>query len=220
MSSLNSTDAETSRGTPLEDYDVLVNLAVFVSGRGSNLRALIESCHMGALKGLARIVLVVSSRPGVEALEVADSAGIDTFAYQKNIDVEELLSLLDRSKVDLIALAGYLKLIEKRIVETFRGRILNIHPALLPKFGGKGMYGINIFRAIIEAGETETGVTVHLVDEKYDSGAALVQEKLEVKSDDTPETLQAKTNEIEHRVYAKAIAKYIRKSNHFLNRQE
>ena len=214
MSFPDSTHPETtpdSSGAP-------VNLAVLVSGRGSNLRALIESCGAGALKGLARIALVVSSRPEIEALEVADSAGIDTFVYQKNIDVEELLSRLERSEVDLLALAGYLKLIEKQIVETYRGRILNIHPALLPKFGGKGMYGINVFRAVIEAGETETGVTVHLVDEKYDSGAVLIQEKFEVKSDDTPESLQTRTQEIEHRVYPDAIAQYITRKQSQLNK--
>lgn len=189
-----------------------LNLAIFVSGVGRNLQALNESCRSGELAGLARIVLVVSSASAAPAREAASSAGIDTFLYSRDIGCPRLLEELSRREVVLIALAGYLKLIEPELVSRYRDRILNIHPALLPKHGGKGIYGLHVHRAVLDAGEKETGATVHIVDEAYDTGRILAQERVAVKADDTPEALEARVIEIEKTLYPKTIAAYIRET--------
>ena len=193
-----------------------LNLAIFVSGVGRNLQALNESCRSGELAGLARIVLVVSSASTAPARE-AGSAGIDTFLYSRDIGCPRLLEELSRCEVVLIALAGYLKLIEPELVSRYRDRILNIHPALLPGHGGKGMYGLHVHRAVLDAGEKETGATVHIVDEAYDTGRILAQERVAVKADDTPEALEARVIEIEKTLYPRTIAQYIEETIHSTN---
>ncbi len=187
------------------------NLAVFVSGRGSNLQALINSCDHGELKTLARVTLVVASKADIHALEIADSYGIDRFIYSRDIPVSTLLAVLEEHEIGFIALAGYLRRIEPEIVRQFGRRILNIHPALLPKFGGKGMYGMRVHQAVIESGETVSGVTVHYVSEEYDAGQILAQETVTVEKNDTAETLADKVLKIEHQLYPTAIADALRR---------
>jgi phosphoribosylglycinamide formyltransferase-1 len=116
--------------------------------------------------------------------------------------------LLAHYDVDLIALAGYMKRVPSKVIERFRNRILNIHPALLPKFGGTGMYGIHVHEAVLAAGEKVSGATVHIVDEEYDHGAIVVQKTVEVSANDTPETLAAKVLKIEHEIYPQALAAF------------
>lgn len=181
--------------------------AVFASGGGSNFQALLD--HQGPSCAW-EIVLLVTDRGDASAIERARRAGVPvTVAPPGGRDPEavaaELLGTLDEHEVDLILLAGYLKLVPREVVERYRGRILNIHPALLPKFGGQGMYGMRVHRAVLEAGERESGASVHLVDEEYDRGAVIAQRRVPVHADDTPETLAARVLAVEHELYPAAV---------------
>jgi len=189
------------------------NLAVFASGGGSNLQSIINEIEAGRLD--ARIVFVLSNNSGAKALERARSHGIPAvhFSAVKFPDPGEyerrMLSLLREHGADVIVLAGYMKLIPARIVKAFVGRILNIHPALLPKFGGQGMFGMNVHRAVIAAKEKESGATVFFVTEEYDSGPVVLQERVPVLADDTAETLQERVLAVEHRLYPEAIRRVL-----------
>lgn len=179
-----------------------MKLAVCVSGRGSNLLALLE-----ALRGssLARVAVVLSNRADAPALERARAWGIAAEAFTSYRDGAEWLTRLRAHDVDLIVLAGYLKLVPAEVIRAFRGRIVNIHPALLPAFGGPGMYGHHVHEAVLKSGVVETGATVHLVDEEYDRGAILAQARVPVRPDDTPETLSARVLEAEHRLLPQVV---------------
>lgn len=173
-----------------------LRVAVAVSGRGSNLLALCE-----ALAGDpdAAVVLVVSERTA-PALEQAESRGIATHILADHRDPAEWQRVLDAAGVDLVVLAGYLKLVPAGVVDRWAGRIINIHPALLPRHGGPGMYGRRVHEAVLAAGDRESGATVHLVDAAYDRGAILAQGRVDVHRDDTPEQLAARVLELEHRL--------------------
>lgn len=194
--------------------DPKVKLAVFISGGGSNLQSLIDASAKGDLS--ADIVLVVSSSSKAFGLERARKAGIDTFVYlpkrYESVVAAQaaLLAELLKHRVDYIALAGYLKLIPGEIIRAFPGRMTNIHPGLLPKYGGKGMYGHYVHEAVLASGDKESGPTVHLVDEIYDHGRILAQRKVPVMPDDTPETLAARVLEQEHLLYPVVLEKLIR----------
>jgi phosphoribosylglycinamide formyltransferase 1 len=186
-----------------------LRVAVLASGGGSNLQALID--HAGATRPSWAVVLVISDRPGAGALEraarhglarevVVAGAGQDPAAV-----ASRLLELLERHVIDLVLLAGYLRLVPAAVVARFAGRILNIHPALLPSFGGKGMYGMHVHRAVLESGVRLTGVTVHVVDDVYDRGRILAQWPVPVKAGDTPEVLAARVLEVEHALYPRAV---------------
>ncbi|MGD8729482.1 MAG: phosphoribosylglycinamide formyltransferase [Gemmatimonadota bacterium] len=168
--------------------------AVFASGGGTNFQALLDHQRPD---GSWEIVLLLTDRPGVGALARAEEAGVPTAVVPtRGRDLDDvgrqMLVLLEEHAVDVILLAGYLKLVPPAVVTRYPGRILNIHPALLPAFGGKGMYGMNVHRAVIEAGEKESGATVHFVDEEYDRGAILGQRRVTVEPGDTPEDLAAR----------------------------
>lgn len=189
-------------------------IAVFISGGGTNLQSLMDASQQGRLSG--DIVLVVSSKENAYGLERARNAGIDTFVFRvkdyPNPDAAEwdLMEMLDEYKVEYIALAGYLKLIPMPVVKKYKDHIVNIHPALLPKFGGKGMYGHHVHEAVIAAGEKESGATVHMVDEIYDNGKILIQEKVSVLPGDDPDTLAARVLEVEHKIYPIALDNLIK----------
>ena len=172
-------------------------IAVAISGRGSNLEAL----H-GALKSsaAAKIVTVFSDRPDAGGLERARRWGITTEVLPNPADGAVWIALLRRYSVDLVVLAGYVKLVPANVIAAYRGRILNVHPALLPAFGGKGMYGRRVHEAVLASGARETGATVHLVDEAYDHGATLAQARVPVFPGDTPELLAQRVLEAEHRL--------------------
>ena len=194
--------------------DSKARIAVFISGGGTNLQSLIDASQQGRLSG--DIVLVVSSKSTAYGLERAKNAGIDTFVYKlKNYAGSEeaekdLLEMLEEYGVEFIALAGYLKLIPVSVIKKYRDRITNIHPALLPKYGGKGMYGRHVHEAVLASGDKESGATVHLVDEIYDNGRILVQEKVPVLPGDDPDKLAARVLKIEHKIYPLALEKLIR----------
>ncbi len=186
-----------------------IRLAVFASGAGTNFQAILNAIQAGRLS--AQVVLCVSDRPTAGALERARQHGIPTAVRSpKDYPSPEafggaLLDLLRTHNVELIALAGYLKKIPDNVVDAYRNRILNIHPSLLPAFGGPGMYGRHVHEAVLHYGVRWTGVTVHLVDEVYDHGPIVLQEPVPVLPDDTPETLAARVLEVEHRLYPQAL---------------
>lgn len=178
-------------------------LAVLASGRGSNLQAIIE--HFDGLGRLAKIVLVASNRADAPALARAADASIESAHFNATDDGSELLALLRGFQVDLVILAGYLKRIPPQVIDAFRGRILNVHPALLPAFGGEGMYGARVHEAVLAAGADKTGVTVHLVDNDYDRGPIVSQWIIPVLPNDNAHSLAERVLEVEHIVYPRAV---------------
>lgn len=178
-------------------------LAVLASGRGSNLQAIIE--HFDGLGRLAKIVLVASNRADAPALAKAADASIESSHFNAADDGSELLALLRGFQVDLVILAGYLKRIPPQVIDAFRGRILNVHPALLPAFGGEGMYGGRVHEAVLAAGADKTGVTVHLVDNDYDRGPIVSQWIIPVLPNDNAHSLAERVLEVEHIVYPRAV---------------
>ncbi len=181
-----------------------MRIAVCVSGRGSNLLALLEALRGSAL---AEVALVLSNRADSPALERARERGIAAEVLARFADPREWLERLGRHRVDLVVLAGYLKLVPAGVIAEFRGRILNIHPALLPDFGGPGMYGHRVHEAVLESGRPVSGATVHLVDEEYDRGEILGQARVPVLPGDTPERLAARVLEAEHRLLPAVVLK-------------
>jgi phosphoribosylglycinamide formyltransferase/phosphoribosylglycinamide formyltransferase-1 len=180
-------------------------LAVLASGRGSNLQAIIDHFDNLARERIAKVVLVASNRPDSPALIRAATASIDIAPFSAADDGSELLQLLQEFRIDLVVLAGYLKRIQPKVIREYAGRIMNIHPALLPAFGGEGMYGSRVHEAVIASGAEETGVTVHLVDDDYDRGPIIAQWRVRVEKSDTAETLAARVLNVEHAVYPRAV---------------
>jgi phosphoribosylglycinamide formyltransferase-1 len=188
---------------------VPARVAVLASGGGTNLQALIDHFNPAPAPA-ARVELVVASRAGVGALERAAREGVPAVV----LDVREtgaealagrMLAALEEHRIDLVVLAGWLQLVPAEVVERYRGRMLNGHPALLPGFGGKGMYGIRVHRTVLESGVRVSGATVHLVGDRYDEGAIVAQWPVPVLAGDTPETLAARVLAVEHRILPLAV---------------
>jgi len=186
-----------------------IRVAVFISGGGTNLQSLIDSSQAEGFP--AEIAFVLSSNEDAYGLERARKHSIPTGVIRRK-DFESsdefsnaIMDALEAHRIDVICLAGYMKLIPAKVIRHFRDRILNIHPALLPKFGGKGMYGMRVHGAVIAAGETESGPTAHLVDEIYDHGDIVMQMRVPVLPGDTPEDLQKRVLEAEHKLYPEAL---------------
>lgn len=185
-------------------------VAVFASGSGTNLQALLDHFNAGPAGGVARVALVVSDREGTGALDRAAAAGVPgTVIPVKGRDPDEVaaetLDALEEAGTELVALAGYLRLVPGAVVRAFRWRILNIHPALLPAFGGQGMWGHHVHEAVLASGAKMSGPTVHYVDERYDTGLILAQWPVPVLAGDTPEALAARVLRVEHRLYPAAV---------------
>jgi len=180
-------------------------LAVLASGRGSNLQAIVDHFDNLARERIAKVVLVASNRADSPALIRAATASIDIADFDAADDGAQLLALLRQFRVDLVVLAGYLKRIPSKVIREYAGRIINIHPALLPAFGGAGMYGARVHEAVIASGAKETGVTVHLVDDDYDRGPIVAQWRVPVEKSDTAESLAARVLNVEHIVYPRTI---------------
>jgi phosphoribosylglycinamide formyltransferase 1 len=182
----------------------MTSIAIFASGAGSNARKIIEHfTHHPKV----RVDLIVCNKPDAGVLNIADEHGIPTLILDKeqffrgNAYVDEFKA----DDIEFIVLAGFLWKIPDALIHAYPGKIVNIHPALLPKYGGKGMYGNFVHEAVIANKETESGISIHLVDEVYDHGKIIFQEKCEVKKDDTPESLAQRIHELEHKHYAKVI---------------
>ena len=181
-----------------------VRVAVLVSGGGTNLQALLDTFPGADSQAVpARITRVISNRPDAGALDRARRAGVPTTVLRDPADPAELLGALDGC--DLVVLAGYLKLVPAGAVARFRWRMINIHPALLPAFGGPGMYGPNVHAAVLASGTTLSGATVHYVDEQYDRGPIIAQWPVPVRPDDTAETLAARVRAAEHRLLPRVV---------------
>jgi phosphoribosylglycinamide formyltransferase 1 len=173
-----------------------INVAVFASGRGSNARALAEQASGYNYK----VKLIVSNKPDAAVLQYAAEQKIDTLILDRNdfYNTTELLSQLKKHDIELIVLAGFLWLVPAYLIDAFEGKIINIHPSILPRHGGKGMYGIKVHEAVKAAGDTETGITIHLVNKEYDKGEILLQEKIAVHTNDTPQQIAEKVLKLEH----------------------
>jgi phosphoribosylglycinamide formyltransferase-1 len=188
-------------------------LAIFCSGTGSNFQAIFHALKNKQLN--AEIVLCLSNRAQCLAMDFARLNGIETVHLtEKQFDslddfAAAMLECIRKQSIDIIVLAGYMRKVPDDVVAAFKDRIINIHPALLPKFGGEGMYGIHVHSAVLRAGETESGATVHLVNEEYDKGKILMQRKVAVLPDDTPEILAARVLECEHTLFPDALEKFL-----------
>lgn len=185
----------------MKEKSDLYNIAVLVSGSGSNLQSVIDNTLDGSVNG--RVALVVSDREGAYALKRGENHNIPSY-YLKG-DPEGLIRLLDSHKIDLVVLAGYLSILPKQVVQAYENRIINIHPSLIPKYCGKGFYGMNVHNAVIAGNEKVSGATVHFVDAGIDTGPIILQETVEITEEDTPETLQQKVLKIEHEILPKGI---------------
>jgi formyltetrahydrofolate-dependent phosphoribosylglycinamide formyltransferase len=180
----------------------MLHLAIFISGRGSNLQAIHTAIRDGRLD--ASIELVVSHSTSAAGLAWAEKEKIDTAVIDPS-DGDALLDLLTVENINFIALAGYLKLVPSTVVSAYRNRIVNIHPALLPSFGGKGMYGHFVHEAVLASGAKFSGATVHIVSDEYDRGPIVHQDVVPVTDEDTPESLAQKVLVIEHQIYPEAL---------------
>jgi len=193
----------------------MLNVAVLGSGRGSNFKAVLDAMTDGRISG-ARTALVLSNNSTAGILEIARAHAIPAVHLsQKQYASEEkfgdaLLDLLRSHDTGLVVLAGYMKRLPARVVAAYRHRIINVHPALLPDFGGQGMFGIHVHEAVLAAHRTVSGATVHIVDEEYDHGAIVVQEQVPVLPDDTPSSLADRVLQVEHRILPRAIQLFAR----------
>jgi phosphoribosylglycinamide formyltransferase-1 len=192
----------------------MLRITVLVSGGGTNLQAVIDGVENGSIRD-AEIVRVISSNPDAYALERARKHNIEAMVIGKadfpdsGKRTEAIIAALDGAGTDLVILAGYMSILEANLIEAYRGRIINIHPSLIPKFCGAGFYGKHVHEAVLAAGEIESGATVHYVDEGVDTGPIIIQENVPIMAGDTAETLAARVLETEHKILCKAVNKVI-----------
>lgn len=191
-----------------------IRIGVLVSGGGSNFEALTQACRGGEVPD-AEVALVISHKPGVGALERAGRLGVESMVIEPRefpnrvTYFARLAEEFVRREVGVVCLAGFLLKLEATLLQPFHGRIINIHPALLPKYGGAGMYGHLVHEAVLKAGDKESGCSVHLVDDEYDHGKVLMQARVPVEPGDTAETLAARILAEEHKLYPQALKKLI-----------
>ena len=190
-----------------------MQIGVLASGGGTNLQSIIDACFAGEISG--EVALVISNNSAAGALERAQCAGIPTLHLSKKTHPEPnaldsaMLEGLRNSGVELVTLAGYMKKIGPATLRAYKNKVLNIHPALLPDFGGQGMYGMSVHRAVLASGAVVTGPTVHVVNSEYDAGPVLAQEEVQVLAGDTGQSLQKRVLEAEHRLYPSTIEAFI-----------
>ena len=178
----------------------MLNIGVLISGGGTNLQAIIDETKSGGINGTVK--LVISNKENAYGLERARLSGIKA-VYETNED--KIIGLLKENNIDLIVLAGYLKIITPKVVDEFRNKIINIHPSLIPSFCGKGYYGEKVHQGVIDYGAKVTGATVHFVDEGADTGAIIMQETVNVEQDDDAKSLAKRVLEVEHRILKESI---------------
>ncbi|GEJ47293.1 phosphoribosylglycinamide formyltransferase [Chryseobacterium sp. ON_d1] len=183
------------------------NIVVLVSGSGTNLQRIIDTIDSGEIRN-AKVTLVVADRECF-GLERAKNHNIENILIPRGKNFSSELAKVIPQDTDLIVLAGFLSILKPEFCENWNGKIINIHPALLPKFGGKGMWGMNVHNAVIEAKEVESGATVHFVTPGIDEGEAILQKSFEVTPEDTPETLAQKVHQIEYEIFPEAINKVL-----------
>lgn len=178
----------------------MLNIGVLISGGGTNLQAIIDETKSGGING--KVKLVISNKEDAYGLERARLSGIKAI-YET--DEDKIIGLLKENNIDLIVLAGYLKIITPKFVDEFRNKIINIHPSLIPSFCGKGYYGEKVHQGVIDYGAKITGATVHFVDEGADTGAIIMQETVNVEQDDDAKSLAKRVLEVEHRILKESI---------------
>ncbi len=186
-------------------------IAIFASGSGTNARNIIEYFNA---KKTAVVSCVLSNKSDAYVLKRAQNLNIPTFTFnrQEFCETSKVLDFLVEKGINWIVLAGFLWLVPENIIDSFPGRIVNIHPALLPRHGGKGMYGLNVHKAVIENKEPETGITIHFVNKKYDEGNIIFQTRCRVESGDTPESLADRVHQLEYKYYPSIIEQLINNS--------
>lgn len=187
-------------------------IAIFASGSGSNAQKIMEHFKYS---DSAEVALVLSNNPEAFVLQRADNFEIPTHVFDKHdfYQTDEVVNLLKRLEIDLVVLAGFLWLVPENLLKAFPNKIINIHPALLPKFGGKGMYGDRVHKAILDAGEEEHGITIHFVNEHFDEGEVIYQTKFRVEPGDTLEIIKFNGQQLEHLHYPKVIENLLKKYN-------
>ncbi len=187
----------------------MTKIGILASGSGTNAEKIINYFSESSV---ARVALLISDNPDAYALVRASRQGVPTavFTRPEFAGGDKPLAALRDAGVDYIVLAGFLRLVPEKIIKAYPGRIVNIHPALLPKYGGRGMYGERVHRAVIEAGEKESGITIHKVNEHYDEGAIIAQYRVEVSPGDTPDTLAQKIHAFEHKYFPAVIEQDIK----------
>lgn len=182
-----------------------MKIAVFVSGRGSNLKAILDSPD---LKNIVQVMAVFSDKSNCKAFGIAEQYNIKTFTIgdgEGNIKSNQIVGVLSKLEIELVVLAGYLKLIPTELIDNFENRIINIHPALLPSFGGKGMYGMNVHRAVFNSSAKVSGASVHLVDKTYDTGKIITQKCVDISDVKSPEEIAERVLDIEHKILPDVI---------------
>ena len=179
------------------------NIAVLVSGGGTNLQSIIDAVEAGRING--QIKLVISNKEGAYGLERAKNHNIRA-VFEK--DEQSIIDIMKESQIDLVVLAGFLKILSPNFTKAFENRIINIHPSLIPSFCGKGYYGLRVHAAAVEYGVKVSGATVHFVDENADTGPIIRQETVEVLPEDSPQDLQQRVLKIEHRILSQVVADY------------
>lgn len=182
-----------------------VRIAVFASGNGSNAENMIRYFNQASDRG--KVVLVVTNRPGAKVIQRAESLGVDVEVMTRAAinDPGCMLGLLDRYEVDVIVLAGFLLMVPGFLLERYSGRIVNVHPSLLPKYGGKGMYGIHVHEAVVAAGDSESGITIHHVSDVCDGGEIIFQASVEIAPDDTPGDVERKIHSLERMHFPRVV---------------
>ena len=185
------------------------NIAVFASGSGTNAENIIRFFRP---KENIEVSLVLCNKPGAKVIERAEKLGVETFVFTRDAfyDSDLVLQKLHDQQVTFIVLAGFLWLVPETLVRAYPGRIVNIHPALLPGYGGKGMYGAKVHEAVIANGEKESGITIHYVNEKYDDGNIIFQAKCPVAEKETPDSLAAKIHQLEYEHYPRVIEQVVK----------
>ncbi len=184
--------------------DKTTKIALFASGSGTNVEN-IANYFNG--KTTAKPVCVLCNKPDAYVLERAKRLGLDSMTFNRADfnDGKRIMEYLNKYNIDMIVLAGFLWLVPQYLIDAYPGRIVNIHPALLPKFGGKGMYGMHVHEAVKQSGETETGITIHLIDGNYDQGSTVFQAKVQVSPNDSPDDIATKVHALEYEYYPKVI---------------
>ncbi len=184
------------------------NIAVFASGSGTNAEKLFEKFQSHSQ---ARVAMLLTNKPLAEVLTRAERFRVPTHVFDKQalVNPHRLLDLLRQQEIDLIVLAGFLLKIPESLITAFPDRIINIHPALLPAYGGAGMYGRRVHEAVLAAGETQTGISIHYVNEHYDEGRMILQVSCPVLPDDTPETVAARVHQLEHQYYPEVVEEVV-----------
>ena len=188
---------------------IMKNIAIFASGSGTNAENLV---HFFRTDPIVRVGLVLTNNQNAGVIRRAQSNDIETLVFSRTefYESEKILNLMKQRGIDFVVLAGFLWLVPDNILKTFENKVVNIHPALLPNYGGKGMYGRHVHEAVIANGEKESGITIHYVNARYDEGDIIFQARCKVKSDDTPESLASRIHQLEYEHFPQVVEKLLK----------